>query len=976
MIEWEEKVERLNEQAVEFIGRGMYRQALLRASQALTLSHRYLPEDNDVIAQSLNNTALAYKGIADFARAEQCFLRTLMVLDVEWSEMQATVRDNLGGLYLEMGDYSLAEILLQQSLEIRRMILSAQDPDIALSFNNVAALRFAMGDYADAENLYHQALRIYREVFPAGDDPHTATVLNNLGQLHAAIGNYSLAGACLRRALEIRRELPHAQPHHVAQSLDNLGMLYQRMGNHASVAPLYEEALAIRRKVLPEQHPEIGRNLNNLAAFFQEMGEYDKAELRYEEALEILQIKLGAKHPDVALILSNLGNLNSEKGSYDRAEELLHQSLTILQNYFISGHPDLAICFRNLGKLSAATGRHRDALQFVQEAVTIDEHTLGQVFAIGSERQRLAYLATLRVPLYSYLSLVVGHLADDPAVLSSAFDLVLRRKAIGAEALAAQREAILSGRYPELAPQLHRLRVLRAQVAQLTLAGPGSENPAAYQERLANWDAERESLESVLASQIPEMDLAQRLRAADRQAVADHLPPGSCLVEFVYFRPFDFTAVPARGESYWQPPHYLAFVLAAGEPDAVQLIDLGPAEAIDRLLRDALALLSQPPAKRPARDLGPWPEGTSRPAPSDAGDALRAQLFDPLRPALGHAQRLFLAPDGALTQLPFEVLPDGEGARLLDHYAISYLSIGRDMLRFGLPPTQPPGEALVVADPDYDLRGTDGQPAAEESGGEVPRGRVSRDLERDRRFDRLSGTRQEGKEIACRLGVSAWLDARALEQPLKAVRSPRVLHLATHGFFLPDQPDDPASLTGLELARGGGAGAFDRLLGLRLENPLLRSGLALAGANTWRRGLQPPSEAEDGILTAEEVTGMDLTDTELVVLSACQTGVGQVLAGEGVFGLRRAVVLAGANALVMSLWSVPDAETQQLMASFYERLFAGAAGDAALRDAQHARREKQPDPYYWGAFIYQGDPQPLRDYHPATSAATTKEMTP
>jgi CHAT domain-containing protein len=160
-----------------------------------------------------------------------------------------------------------------------------------------------------------------------------------------------------------------------------------------------------------------------------------------------------------------------------------------------------------------------------------------------------------------------------------------------------------------------------------------------------------------------------------------------------------------------------------------------------------------------------------------------------------------------------------------------------------------------------------------------------------------------------------------------------------------------------------------------VENPLLRSGLALAGANTWRRGLLPPAEAEDGILTAEEVTGMDLTDTELVVLSACQTGVGEVLAGEGVFGLRRAVVLAGANALVMSLWNVPDAETQRLMEMFYARLFGGAAGDVALREAQQTLRQQQPDPYYWGAFIYQGDPRPLRDHHATTSAATTKEMT-
>jgi CHAT domain-containing protein len=148
-------------------------------------------------------------------------------------------------------------------------------------------------------------------------------------------------------------------------------------------------------------------------------------------------------------------------------------------------------------------------------------------------------------------------------------------------------------------------------------------------------------------------------------------------------------------------------------------------------------------------------------------------------------------------------------------------------------------------------------------------------------------------------------------------------------------------------------------MGPLLMNPMLRSGMALAGANTWLKAGNLPEEAEDGLLTAEDVTGLDLLATELVVLSACETGLGQVRVGEGVFGLRRAFMLAGAKTLVMSLWKVPDEPTRELMEDFYRRLLAGQGRAEALREAQLAVKAKYPEPFYWGAFICQGDASPL-----------------
>ena len=472
------------------------------------------------------------------------------------------------------------------------------------------------------------------------------------------------------------------------------------------------------------------------------------------------------------------------------------------------------------------------------------------------------------------------------------------------------------------------------------------------------WNARREQLEAELARRIPVMNLAQKLQTADRQTIARVLPQASALVEFVRFHHFDFRAEYDRSDLRWKPAHYVAFILTADKPDDVHLIDLGEADLIEASLEVFLTALTTEASVPRHMTAGRSP--SKRASYTSSGRALRAKLFDPLLRALKGRKRLFLSPDGDLSRLPFGVLPTGDGHPLIDTYQISYLTTARDVLHFNAPSIAQPAPPLVVADPDFDLsEGDEKVPASAAT--TIPRGRQSRDLNRDTlRFEHLPGTRIEGEQVAALLGVRPLLQRAALEGTLKASRSPRILHIATHGFFLPDQQrtldkeGTDVQMVG-ELMRS----RLERFLEQREENPLLRSGLALAGANTWNRGGALPPQAEDGLLTAEDVSGMDLLDTELVVLSACETGLGKVHVGEGVFGLRRAFVLAGARTLVMSLWKVPDAHTQELMGEFYSRLLEGQPRADALRAAQLAMKERNAHPFYWGAFICQGYPGPL-----------------
>jgi CHAT domain-containing protein len=319
--------------------------------------------------------------------------------------------------------------------------------------------------------------------------------------------------------------------------------------------------------------------------------------------------------------------------------------------------------------------------------------------------------------------------------------------------------------------------------------------------------------------------------------------------------------------------------------------------------------------------------------------------------------------------MPFEALPNDDGSYLIDDYQFTYLTTSRDVLRFTSTSATQATPALVIADPDFDLGLEDvsdsalSAPAAPVGDGTRHSNGLARGLGR---FSRLSGAQLEGEQVASLLQTKPLLQKEVLDARIKNYRSPFILHIATHGLFLPDQLHREDAREEEYVGN-----RLWRLSGRRIENPLLRSGLVLAGVNTWSRGEPLPVEAEDGLLTAEDVASMDLTGTELAVLSACETGLGQVQIGEGIFGLRRAFALAGVKTLVMSLWKVDDQQTQVLMLDFYHRILQQQPRAEALRAAQLALKKSHPHPYYWGAFICQGVNGPLPPLPPDRQGKAT-----
>jgi CHAT domain-containing protein/Tfp pilus assembly protein PilF len=932
----------------------------------------------------LSNLGALYRLSRDFGEAKralkEAFETCSALTDVPPHELGA-VNLSLGLYYMDLNDYASAQPYLEKALELTRL----SDPgegsiQYAVQLNALADWNRATGRLAAALQLHEQVSDIYKLAY--GEEHFNyATNLISLARLYQNMKRYKEAEASLRRAADIL-EASVGQTH--TAYLDCLGSL----GTVLAELRKYDEAETVIRRSLELTSESFGENdyryaacLHNLVVLLPNLSEnrltyaftefinidelrptlqdtidaffdltkegHTKLQLIFLEKIAEIERNAGMESgSSYATTLSSLGQVHQLLGDMSKAEEYLRQSLEIERNLGQRQRPELALRLNALAYLLAATGRAGEALELMQEASLLENHLVGQVFTTGSEQQRLKYFVALRHNFHVFLSLVVRCLPETAGAIRAAFDLTLQRKALGIEALAAQRDALLSGKYPELAPNLRELQALRVRIAQKTLAGPGVEGEDYHLQLLSEWDERKEAIEVALARRIPEMSLEQQLKTADWRAVAGALSARMRLVEFVLFADYDFSD--SSSTNRWKGGRYIAFVISPAEQAEIRLIDLGPALPIDRLIADFRAALIKAGT---SRHLSGKSEPTTA-SPQQAvvyGQRLRELVFDPLLPAIDGADRIFLATDGDLTRLPFGALPLSRSGFLIDRYEISYLNSGRDLLRLNRAGGGRATGPLVVADPDFDYdtaaRSTSGEPA-------VPNNYSCDLLRSNLYFTRLGGTRREGEEVARLLEISPLLDRSALEQSLKQASSPLILHIATHGFFLPNQEIEPAEGDLSQLV----GGFFNR----RIENPLLRSGLALAGANrTIKKEGGLPPEAEDGILTAEDVTAMDLSATELVVLSACETGLGELMVGEGVYGLQRAITLAGARTLVMSLWKVPDYQTQELMVEFYRRLLAGAPRAVALRQAQLDLKEKYPEPFYWAAFICQGDPSPL-----------------
>lgn len=914
---------------------GNYAKAEPLFKRALAINEKTRGPEHPDTASSLNDLAWLYNRTGAYAKAEPLFKRALAINEKTHGPEHAataTSLNNLASLYEDMGAYGRAEPLYRRALVIRQKALKPAHPDIATTLNNLAKLYTITGAFDKAEPLYKRALTI-REKALGPEHPNTATTLNNLASLYYLMGAYDKAEPLLKRSLTIREKALGPEHPATAQSLNNLALLYDRTGAYNKAELLYKRSVAMHEKALGLEHPNTAQALSALASLYDRAGAHAQAEPLLKRSLAIRKKALGQDHPDTARSLNSLALLYDRMGDYAKAEPLYRRSLAIYEKALGPEHRETAISLNNLAGLYATLGRNLDSITLMERAQAINRKQIEQVIGFAPEEQQSKFLATSAIYLNSYLSLVHQQFIDDPRVKRNALNIWLSRKGILMEAQKGIRDVLANGDDSRVAGLFSELTRVRGDLAKLILGGPGAEGAEAYQKQIADLTSRKETLEGRLSRLSKSFAKRRKTTHATMADVAALLPPATVLIEIARIQDFLFK------ESKWGAFRYLAFVLPPGSGGAVSLVDLGDAKEIDEKVNTLKKSLREP--KTPNETL----MGQSK--------ELYQRIFAPLKSAIGTAKGIFLSSDGSLNLIPFEVLQDDSGRHLIETYSFNYVAAGRDIAGFGV--VKERGKrVLLIGDPDFNL--------ASEQQGDKAEFTVTRSHQMTRlKFTPLPGTRDEVEAISRLLSGSdcdTYLGKDARESVLLAGDSPRILHLATHGFFLSDQ--DWTSLAD-ENSRGITIKGKDQPYTQkpdRVENPFLRCGLALAGANSPLAG----DRAVEGILTGEKILGLNLRGTDMVVLSACETGVGQIKNGEGVYGLRRAFSQAGAKSLVMSMWEVPDVETKELMINFYSNLQSGKMNRAeALRQAVLKQKKLVKDrygndhPFYWGAFVFLGE---------------------
>lgn len=861
--------------------------------------------------------------------------------------------------------------LLERALALTETALGPED-------SAVGELAYRLAQRYDDAGAYESALRLYKRSLAIKEKalgPENISVgdcLNDLGCVQQELQNYDEALRLFQRSLGITEKTYGKEHSEVAITLSCMAEVYCSKAEYSEALRVGERSLKMREKVLGEGHPDVADSLSTLAEIHRKMGNTAQALRLAKRAVDIAEKGLEPDNPVVAQCLSTLGDVQKDLRNFDEALVLHRRALVI--NEKISGpeHPDVFQSLISLAQIYAVTGETQRSISTLSDLFRRQRRYLARHFQTSSWTVASRVADVLRSASEIFQTLCAGA-ATNNAVPDGAEHSALS-KAFWEEVQAAHAASEADQRVPTAELRLQYLS-LQAQLKCL----PGSEPDEGKRDvKRRELEAESGQVQANLAERIGLV--AQRVLEQDLTlgSIASELPTQSALVDFVEYRHFDFDAK----TNQWKEPRYAAYVtfsLAKNSTNVVaERVDLGEAAPIDAAVETITKRMSA--GQFAAKDL------------TAALQRLSQLVHGPLAMHLTNVSHLIVCPDGQLSRVPFEMLSH-HGRFLIEDQTISYVGSGREIARLaaaagsgdpaykaGIVGRVPPrGASLVMGNPDFDLdltqAGRSRREEAPASRSEVRSARseveqslltsaATRAPSRDYRglkFAPLPGAEAEARSVAALLGGECVLrlGAEAREAELKAVASPRVLHLATHGFFLSDQefrrtnalpPAWGSAFTRPGPPEGGTLTDW--------ENPLVRCGIALAGANHFSESeiANRQSEIEDGLLTGLEASLLHLQGTELVILSACDSGTGEVKIGEGVMSLRRAFRIAGAQTVLASHWPVSDQATRQLMSEFIRRWRSGEPRGQAWHEAQLSllRSKEFSNPYFWAAFTLTG----------------------
>jgi CHAT domain-containing protein/Tfp pilus assembly protein PilF len=924
--------------------------------QSLDIRAAVLGAEDPKTVRNLAGMGRAYARMGQFDQGEKMLLRARSVLEAtgmtDGIDYARLMRD-FNYLNFQKNDLEEALSYALKSIEIREQADLTKDRDYAANLLSLAMIHNRMGDYITAEGYFQRARKAF-EVSTGKSHPAYAAFLLDFAINYQLKNEFAKAEECYLESLRITVKTSGSNSLNYAQNAEGLAHLYLRMGNHEKAKPLYQQCMVIKEAHFGRANPEYGICLQHMAGYYFTIGDLSEAEKYSEEALGIIEPVLGKNHQYTISTMMNLSMLYEMQEKYEQAEPMMAEALELLRENYGASHPNYAINLMNLGILQTAQGKYEDAesnlvsaLNLLQLAVGKETHVyascLGGLISLlektGQYSKALAYIhenseiqsnIILRgaqhlseSELTAYTNVFSDYLHQHFSVLQKtaptpgqatgkAYDDVLFYK--GYLLAIASRVKHFSINDPTLSGKHQRLSVIR----QL-LAAEYTKPPAA-RAGVEKLEAEANTIEKTLVASVASYGAAYR--QVTWQEVQQALKPNEAAVEFIRFE-----------QLAEESPGYAALIIHAGEtkPDFVPLF-----------LEKTLIRLLEPIAERRIKSINQTYAWSTNPtAPS-----IYELVWSPLKAALKDSKTIYFSPDGLLHQLNFGAIAATPDKALAEQYHLVRLRSTRQLV-FDQQQRSKNGSAILFGGIEYEPDLPPSQkpePTAPEETAQpyssiTPRfgGESWAYLDWTKTEVETIGLIAEDAGMAADLFTGHSATEGSFKKLSAGVASPQILHIATHGYFFPAPAEEAVNNNEFEAS----------------EHPMIRSGLILANGNfAWKNGESIGPGIEDGILTAYEIAQMDLTGTELVVLSACETGLGEVRGIEGVYGLQRAFKLAGAKHIIMSLWQIPDFQTQEFMTAFYfNYLSEGLSVPTAFRAAQLELRNRYPEPFFWAGFV-------------------------
>jgi CHAT domain-containing protein len=869
----------------------------------------------------------------DYVSAEAAYLRAMQINKQAHGEQSALYlgsKSNYLNLLIDMGRYDGAIQTAKEILATREALVGKMHPEYALNLNQLGIIYATIGRYEEAEPILTEVSQIIEKTMGTENNNYASPIIN-LAAIYVDTRRYAEAEALSLKAKEIIEKTLGADHPYVAETTNNLGVICWKQQRYDEAAQYYLQTLIIREKILGKENPlYIGTQLN-LGIVYLETGKLDEAESLFTQVKAAYQKTLGNQSLPYAQCLASEANLYVEKRRYEEAGRAYAEASGIFEQNQTTQHPNFAILLDRYARYQFLTGQTEAGIFTQKRELDWLENTAAKAATFMSEQELSDYTRTLSEAgnvAYSCLAKLPDYRNSlTPVCYNNAlFTKGFLQNSVGQMRRLAQQNTETKEQFQDLTGFQRQL------AAQYSL--PNAERDSA---KVAQLEANAQELEKLLVHNVA--GYGEAVRQVAWQEVQAALQPGEAAVEFVHFK----ITYPEKTDMV----QYAALVLRPGDAQPV-FVPLCEEKQLNDLFK-----------KRKTRRSD---------YVNDLYSSESTQLYDliwkSMEPSLQGVKTIYYAPSGLLFRLNLAAIPVAgkQEEMLADRYHFVQLGSTRQLVVKAVPQAPEEKSALIYGGVIYDPA-TDSVPVdtAAASPFIVSRSRGELDFSatdstlRGGSWGYLGWTEKEAEAVRGSLSASGFktllqsgLQAseeqfKSMGDPVKMTASPQVIHLATHGYFFPDTKNR------------------DEVRGMRddepvfktSDQPMIRSGLILAGGNhAWKTGRPLRPDVEDGILTAYEISQMDLSGTELVVLSACETGLGDIDGNEGVYGLQRAFKIAGAKYLVMSLWQVPDQQTQELMAAFYENWLTKKMGiPDAFRAAQQSVRDRYDHPFFWAGFV-------------------------